>query len=212
MGGSGHGPIRLPYQATKASSKQSLTMTNCEMPSIAALMAAAAIAAVLSAPWSALAQSATSSDPTEAGKAVFKRANCFGCHKWHGNGGGGYGGDALSLRKTELTREQIIETVGCGRPGTGMPFFTRGAYDTIKCHDMNRQDVGSQMPPEASTFLRPNDIEAVADYVIARIKGKGEPNYAECVSFFGDTSRVCDIYKTQADPIANSTSGVGKAQ
>jgi len=58
-------------------------------------------------------QSPTSSDPTEVGKAVFKRANCFGCHKWHGNGGGGYGGDALSLRKTELTREQIIETASC---------------------------------------------------------------------------------------------------
>ncbi|MET0515814.1 MAG: c-type cytochrome, partial [Nitrospiraceae bacterium] len=48
----------------------------------------------------AFGQSALSSDPTEGGKAVFKRANCVGCHKWHGNGGGGYGGDALSLRKT----------------------------------------------------------------------------------------------------------------
>jgi len=187
-------------------------MTNGKTSSIAALIAAAAVAAALSAPSAALGQSATTSDPTDAGKAVFKRANCFGCHKWHGNGGGGYGGDALSLRKTELTREQIVETVGCGRPGTGMPFFTRGAYDTIKCYDMNRQDAGSQMPPEANTFLRPNDIEAVADYVIAHIKGKGEPNYAECVGFFGDTSRVCDIYKTQAEPTENSAAGAGKAQ
>jgi mono/diheme cytochrome c family protein len=178
-------------------------MTSGKMLSIAALIAAATVAAALSAPWTALAQSATTPDPTDAGKAVFKRANCFGCHKWHGNGGGGYGGDALSLRKTELTREQIIETVGCGRPGTGMPFFTRGAYDTIKC---------GHMPPEANTFLRPNDIEVVADYVMVRIKGKGEPNYTECVSFFGDTSRVCDIYKTQAEPTANSAAGAGKSQ
>src|ERR1700749_765828 len=90
---------------------------------------------------------AQSADPTEAGKAVFKRANCFGCHKWHGNGGGGYGGDALSLRKTELTKEQIVETVECGRPGTGMPFFMRGAYDTTKCYDMDREQVGAQKPP-----------------------------------------------------------------
>jgi mono/diheme cytochrome c family protein len=149
-------------------------------------------------------QSPTPPNPTEAGKAVFKRANCFGCHKWHGNGGGGYGGDALSLRKTELMREQIIETVSCGRPGTGMPFFVRGAYDTIKCYDMNRQDVGDQVPPEANIFLRQSDIEAVADYVLAHIKGKGEPNYPECVDFFGNTSRVCDIYKTQAAPAAGS--------
>jgi mono/diheme cytochrome c family protein len=184
-------------------------MTKSKMSSIAALLT---VAAVLSAPCAALGQSAATSDPTAAGKAVFKRANCFGCHKWHGNGGGGYGGDALSLRKTELTREQIMETVSCGRPGTGMPFFTRGAYDTIKCYGMNRQDVGNQMPQEAGTFLRPNDIEAVADYVIANIKGKGEPNYAECVSFFGDTSRVCDIYKTQAAPAANSDAAAGKTQ
>ena len=128
---------------------------------------------------------------------MFKRANCIGCHKWHGNGGGGYGGDALSLRKTELTREQIIETVTCGRPGTGMPFFVRGAYDTVKCYDINRQEAGSNMPPEANTFLRPHDIEAVADYVIAHIKDKGEPNHKECVEFFGDASRVCDVYKAQ---------------
>jgi hypothetical protein len=75
---------------------------------------------------------------------------------------------------------------------------------------MDRQEAGSQMPQEAGTFLRPNDIEAVADYVIANIKGKGEPNYAECAAFFGDTSRVCDIYKTQA-PAANSDAA-GKTQ
>jgi mono/diheme cytochrome c family protein len=156
------------------------------------------------------AQSPTA-DPTDAGKTVFKRANCMGCHKWHGNGGGGYGGDALSLRKTELTRDQIIETVSCGRPGTGMPFFVRGAYDEVKCHGMTRQEAGALMPPEGGTFLRPKDIEAVADYVLAHIKGAGDPSYAECVAFFSNSSRVCDIYKTQskADDAAADT---GKSQ
>ena len=60
---------------------------------------------------------------------------------------------------------------------------------------MSRQDVGDRIPPEGGVFLRAPDIEAVADYVLAHIKGKGEPNYDECVSFFGNTSRVCDIYK-----------------
>jgi mono/diheme cytochrome c family protein len=155
---------------------------------------ALAVIAVVGITAGALAQSP---DPTDAGKAVFKRANCFGCHKWHGNGGGGYGGDALSLRKTELTKDQIVETVECGRPGTGMPFFMRGAYDTTKCHDMDRQQVGAQIPPEANVFLRREDVEAVADYVLTHIKGKGEPNYAECTDFFGNTSHVCDIYKNE---------------
>jgi mono/diheme cytochrome c family protein len=179
-------------------------MTGGRRPFNAAAAIVATLAVTLSTLCSALAQSAAPADPTDAGKAVFNRANCFGCHKWHGNGGGGYGGDALSLRKTELSREQIIETVSCGRPGTGMPFFTRGAYDTVKCHDMNRQDAGNNMPPEANTFLRPPDIEAVANYVDAHIKGKGEPNHKECIDFFGDTSRVCDVYKAQ-QPNAQTT-------
>src|SRR5215510_5257366 len=111
---------------------------------------ALALVAVLASASLVIAQPASSPDAADAGKAVFKRANCFGCHKWHGNGGGGYGGDALSLRKTELTRDQIIETVGCGRPGTGMPFFTRGAYDSVKCYHMNREEVGNRIPPEAN--------------------------------------------------------------
>jgi hypothetical protein len=145
-----------------------------------------------------LAHAQSSPDPTDVGKAIFKRANCFGCHKWHGNGGGGYGGYALSLRRTELTHEQIVETVACGRPGTGMPYFARGSYDSAKCYEMTRQDVGDRIPPEGGVFLRNPDIEAVAEYVLVKIKGKGEPNYDECVNFFGNTSRVCDIYKAGA--------------
>ena len=181
-------------------------MTICRIFSIAAI-AGSMVAAVY--PITAHCQS--NADPTDPGKAVFKRANCMGCHKWHGNGGGGYGGDALSLRKTELTREQIIETVRCGRPGTGMPFFERGAYDSVQCHGMNRQDAGNQMPPEAGVFLRAKDVEEVADYVIAHIKSKEEPTLAECVSFFSETSRVCDIYK-KSEQAPSSSSHAEKAQ
>lgn len=165
----------------------------------------------LALPGIAWCQSAAATDPTDAGKAVFKKANCMGCHKWHGNGGGGYGGDALSLRKTELTKEQIVETASCGRPGTGMPFFARGAYDTVKCYGMDRKDIGDQIPPEGGTFLRPADVEAVADYVIAHVKGKGEPTYAECTGFFSDTSRVCDVYKAGAAAAPASTDTAGKS-
>src|ERR1700760_2078509 len=172
-------------------------------------MLALAVIAVIATTGGAFAQSA---DPTDAGKAVFKRANCFGCHKWHGNGGGGYGGDALSLRKTELTREQIVETVTCGRPGTGMPYFGRGSYDSSKCYDMTRQDIGNKIPPEGGVFLRPQDVEAVADYVLTHIKGKGDPNYDECTNFFGNTSRVCDVYKTGSASSDSSSSNAERAK
>jgi Cytochrome C oxidase, cbb3-type, subunit III len=177
-------------------------MRTRKVSAIATAILAGVMLAMVSMVDLAFGQSVNTPDPTDAGKQVFQRANCMGCHKWHGNGGGGYGGDALSLRKTELAREQIIETVSCGRPGTGMPFFVRGAYDTTKCYDMARKDVGDQMPPEANVFLRPSEIEAVADYVIAHIKGKGEPTYDECTAFFANGSRVCNVYKESTQSAA----------
>jgi hypothetical protein len=136
------------------------------------------------------------------GKRIYQRANCVGCHKWHGNGGGGYGGDALSLRHTDLTKEQIVETVRCGRPGTGMPFHLRGAYDTEPCYGMLRADLPGKIPPETTAFLRQPEIEAVAEYVISHIKGRGEPNYEECIAFFGG-GHVCDIYKKPSNDAAD---------
>jgi hypothetical protein len=57
--------------------------------------------------------------PSDLGRRVYEKANCVGCHKWHGGGGGGYGGAALSLRETMLDRADLIEMVRCGRPATG---------------------------------------------------------------------------------------------
>jgi hypothetical protein len=76
---------------------------------------------------------------------------------------------------------------------------------------MNRQDAGNQLPPEAGVFLRAKDVEEVADYVIAHIKGKEEPTFAECVSFFSETSRVCDIYK-KSEQAPSSSSHAEKAR
>ena len=146
---------------------------------------------------SSYAQDAAHGSASE-GKRVFQKANCVGCHKWHGAGGGGYGGDALSLRATQLDRDQIIETVNCGRPGTGMPYFVRSVYDGAEhqCYGMGREELGKDVPVAAGTYLRPAEVGAVADYVVAEVKGKGEPNYAECIAFFGEGSRVCNVYKS----------------
>ena len=142
-------------------------------------------------------QTAATPSNVEEGKHVFRVA-CAGCHKWHGNGGGGYGGDALSLRKTQLTRDQIVEVVSCGRPGTGMPYFLRDAYEDKHCYGgISRQDLGNApLATAPSGFLRPKEIDAVADYAMADVKGKGEPTYAQCTEFFGEGSRVCNVYKT----------------
>jgi hypothetical protein len=136
----------------------------------------------------------------ETGQAIYKRANCVGCHKWHGGGGGGYGGAALSLRKTELDKDQIIQTVACGRPGTGMPYFSRDPYpktdaDPPKCYGLSKKDLADLTIAQGGGVLRDEEIAAVAEYVLIDIKGKGEPNLADCIAFFGDQSNVCDVYK-----------------
>src|SRR4051794_30132068 len=132
----------------------------------------------------------------DEGMRIFKSANCVGCHKWSGVGGGGYGGAAANLRATQLTPEQIQETVRCGRPGTGMPHFQADAYDGGRCYGLKKSDLPSdQMPPEPDHPLRPEEIKTVAGYVVTSIKGRGAPNLADCQAFFGTASRVCDVYQ-----------------
>jgi mono/diheme cytochrome c family protein len=135
---------------------------------------------------------AAAQDDLELGKQVYEKANCVGCHKWHGDGGGGYGGAALSLRETALDRELLLEVVRCGRPATRMPYHDRNAYKSVDCYGgMTRADLGADFPPKAATFLRAEEIEAVTDYVIGQVQGKGEPTYDDCVAFWGEGEKQC---------------------
>jgi len=146
------------------------------------------------APEEMLAESGGSSD-LERGKKIYKKANCIGCHKWHGDGGGGYGGAALSLRETFLDQEQLVEVIACGRPTTGMPAFHRKAYKTYNCYDMTMDELGEDKPPKPVKRLRDADIARVAAYVIAKIKGQGDMTKAQCTDFWGDGARECERFK-----------------
>jgi len=132
-------------------------------------------------------------DDTSYGQQVYRKANCMGCHKWHGAGGGGYGGAALSLRATQLTREQMIEVVTCGRPGTNMPYHASDAYTAANpCYGgMDKESLGHEAPPFAAQFLSARQIEGVVDYVLADVKGRGEPTKQECAAFWGAQSHEC---------------------
>jgi len=142
----------------------------------------------------ALAEGGASSD-LDRGKQVYKKANCVGCHKWHGGGGGGYGGAALSLRETILTEEQLVEVVACGRPGTGMPAFHRKAYKGYDCYGMTAAELGEDKPPKPAKRLSDADIARVSAYVIAKIKEKGDMTKAQCVDFWGEGARECKRFK-----------------
>lgn len=133
----------------------------------------------------------------DAGKAAYKKANCIGCHKWHGDGGGGYGGLALSLRKTALTRAGLEMLIRCGRPGTRMPYHDRKAYrnEDRSCYESTKEELGDSLPPRARAFLRDKEMTALLDYVIENIQGKGPPDHADCVAFWGENARRCNSLK-----------------
>jgi hypothetical protein len=144
----------------------------------------------------------------DEGLHIYKAANCVGCHKWSGNGGGSYGGAAANLRQTQLSLSQIEETIRCGRPMAGMPHFQPDAYSDGKCYGLKEADLSDgKMPPGTSHPLRPDDIKAVAEYVATHIKGQGEPTFAQCQAFFGSETRVCDTYAKQGEDGGQAASG-----
>jgi mono/diheme cytochrome c family protein len=145
----------------------------------------------------------------DEGMRIYKSANCVGCHKWSGNGGGSYGGAAANLRQTQLSLAEIEETIRCGRPMAGMPHFQTDAYSDGTCYGLKEADLADgKMPPGTSHPLRPADIKAVAEYVATQIKGKGEPTFTQCQAFFGSETRVCDVYARQGEgaPDASASS------
>ena len=118
----------------------------------------------------------------------------MGCHKWHGDGGPGYGGAALSLRETGLDREQLITIIACGRPGTNMPFFDKKAYVDDRCFGMKFSDFegdDKNRPLRAKNFLNARQIDAVVDFIINDLQGqKLSKDY--CLKFFGKPTRSCE--------------------
>jgi mono/diheme cytochrome c family protein len=141
-------------------------------------------------------QSAEEARVIEHGKDIFKtKAVCQFCHKWDASGDQGYGGNALSLRKTRLTRDQVVETVKCGRPGTGMPFHDQFAYGDKRCYGVTRDELGNDMPPEPNAFLNADEIDAVVKYLFARVVGRGPSTYQDCVDFWGSETRQCEPMK-----------------
>ena len=132
----------------------------------------------------------------EFGKEIYKtKANCQFCHKWDASGDQGYGGNALSLRATQLTPEQFAEVIQCGRPATGMPFFDQFAYTDKRCFDVTRADLGDAMPPTAPESLQKREIDAVVKYLFAKAVGRGPATYEDCIDFWGKDTRQCEPMK-----------------
>src|SRR5499427_552998 len=91
----------------------------------------------------------------EFGKEIFKsKAVCQYCHKWDASGDQGYGGNALSLRATHLTPEQLSEVVKCGRPGTACRIMTALRTQTNVATDTRAKKWARTCPRPATISCR----------------------------------------------------------
>jgi mono/diheme cytochrome c family protein len=125
------------------------------------------------------------------------KAQCSFCHGWAADGAGEpqSNGGAANLRNSFLNRDQLIEVIMCGRPGTPMPHFDEQAYTDDRCYGMTAAELGPQAPalPPGST-LRKREAEVIADYLLARIIGHGPVTREECEEVFGEHARTCGQY------------------
>jgi cytochrome c553 len=119
--------------------------------------------------------SASAQNPSYGQRLFQEKADCQFCHGPNGDGHGDprSPGKAANLHETKLSRDQLIEVIACGRPGTEMPHFDKFAYEDTNCYGLSEKELGKNFPPfPHSTSLNKREIEAVADYLIATFVGK----------------------------------------
>jgi hypothetical protein len=75
-----------------------------------------------------------------------------------------------------------------------MPYFDRFAYTDRRCYGVTAAQLGTMAPQRASTTLQADEIDALADYVAAKVKGAGPVTKAECLAYFGPGVSRCDSF------------------
>ena len=168
----------------------------------AAMVLAVALATGASAPVRAQAQ-APAADPEDIaeGMRIYRtKADCQTCHGWAGDGRkmDTQMPDAPNLRQSRLGRAGIIYAIKCGRPGRGMPAFDRLAYtDAARCNNTTKADLArnSLELVDPAAPLQPREIEMLADFLFAKVIGKGAMDHAKCVEYWGEDTDVCREFK-----------------
>jgi len=148
----------------------------------------------------AVSLSSAHADDFAFGRRIFQdKAQCSYCHGWAGDGAGEpqSSGGAANLRRTKLTREQLIEVISCGMPGQAMPRFDDQAYVEKRCYGgTSEAELGQDLPPlPPGSVLQHREIEALVDFLQAKIINRGPITRQECLEAFGDrAARTCSQY------------------
>ena len=106
-----------------------------------------------------------------AGESAWDKAGCLQCHGASGQGGdGGEFPAGPNLQKTRLDRAALKETISCGLPGTQMPAWLDGAYTKRSCYGFPIGPAPAEIT--ATPVLSAGEIEALVDYLMAKIVGR----------------------------------------
>ena len=160
------------------------------------LPAAVAVAIVAPSGLGSYAAQAPSAEDVAAGMRLYRqKGDCQSCHGWAAEGRkvDTQMPDGANLRTTRLDRDRLISAIKCGRPGKGMPAFDRLAYSDGRCFDMKQADLtrlGLQMPDPPAT-LQPREVEQLADFLFAKVVGKGPMDRAKCIEYWGSDVATC---------------------
>jgi hypothetical protein len=131
-----------------------------------------------------------------AGMRIFRqKGDCQSCHGWAADGRkmDSQMPDGANLRTTRLDRDKLIVAIKCGIPGKSMPAFDRLAYSDGRCYGLKQADLqrmGTTLPDPPAT-LQPREIDLVADFLFAKVVGKGPMDRATCIEYWGSDVDTC---------------------
>lgn len=144
---------------------------------------------------------APSAEDLADGLRLFEtKGNCQACHGWSGDGhkSDSQMPDGANLREIKLNRAGLILIIKCGKLNSQMPAFDKFAYSDGRCYGKKQADLRAyptRMPDPPAT-LQPREIELVADFMMAKVVGKGPmETKAQCVDFWGKEVDVCKSLK-----------------
>src|SRR5438309_6052276 len=115
---------------------------------------AAAVALAVGVLACVTASSAQDEARVKAGLELWKTSGCADCHGAFADGekDRDEAPTGANLRTSRLDAAALKQTIGCGRPGTGMPAFDEGAYKVRAC---NGQALG---PPPSDLYPTPRAL------------------------------------------------------
>jgi mono/diheme cytochrome c family protein len=159
-------------------------------PRLFLALAVATAAATLVAP---AVLAADAADIAEGMSLFQQKGNCQACHGWAADGRkmDNQMPDGSNLRETQLDRANLILTIKCGRPGRGMPAFDRLAYSDGRCYGMKQADLKGLSLADPAAPLQQREIETIADFLFAKVIGKGAMDRAKCAEYWGSDAEVC---------------------